>query len=58
MRDVDGSYAPVCICVTVGTRTEWTIYGGNMLNILISTGFGYGGYLEIVGSYEGPNFLT
>ena len=42
MRDVDGSHAPVCICVTVGTGTEWTIYGVNMLNKLISAGFGYG----------------
>ena len=56
MRDVDGSHAPVCICVTVGTRTEWTIYGVNMLNMLISTGFGYGVF--IVGTYEMPNCLT
>ena len=57
MRDVDGSHAPVCICVTIGTGTEWTIYGVNMLNILISAGFGYGD-IYVVGSYERPTFLT
>ena len=58
MRDVDGSHAPVCICVTVGTGTEWTIYGVNMLNMLISTGFGYGVFRIFVGTYEMPNCLT
>ena len=54
MRDVDGSHAPVCICVTVGTRTEGTIYGVNMLN----NNFGRSsiwGSLSV--TMRGPNFL-
>ena len=54
MRDVDGSHAPVCICVTVCTRTEGTIYGVNMLN----NNFGRSsiwGSLSV--TMRGPNFL-